>query len=808
MTIKLVREKERSGVKPMKINSNQSFGYNVSSNDQPLELKEGEIHSAKIKERISDNEAILQIKGKEVRATFEGKVPNGDRVSVQITESLEQKVQVKTVPDHAVHQSQQSKPPQPLQNTADTIASSINQAVKFLQNKGIAIDKEAFQQLKKFMESSLGTIQQKLQTVQSLANKKLDVTLPHLQSVHEAVHGKALAEIMNDVKGLLQVSEQIVNKPATDQASGRTQNTMSNNQSLEKALGQLKDIIANEPDLRKIIQMLQSLSLGKGIEAEATGSNMLQIAAKDVLSLVQQQGGGTSRGQILQILDEMISPTTLSQPIQSVIASMKLMIKSEQSLDQTIQQLKQQINTLPDADQHVFAYLEKSLVEAEKLSQIGWEPLGRERISKALQQVESDLSSVVISSSHPPGRDQIVSENYMANVEWQMASAIASKDLVVSEITKRLSEAANQFKNIKREINRNIDNIVLVAQNNRTNIMPAVKPLLENTIDLLDKAILKSDITMLTDMETEKELLTASTLLAEARKHLAKGENSQAVAVLQEVKTKLESMNWRPSNVRIQHFLTYKSVFMDNELPSLHTIAGKVVDTAQHFQSLEPSARNTYEFIRSLGLNHDSEVAQALASGKRGADLTDSHQNLKAALLQLAKSEGEHVQGTGVSLQTEQALNNLTGQQLLSKSEQGSSLQSMFFSLPLLMGGKLENVKLYLNAKNEGQKIDWENCSLYFMIETKKLGPTGIMVSSVDRNLSITVKNDNPQLKEKIEPLVNKCKENLKAIGYNIAGVNFTRLSIEKKDVPTSDEKTATRPPQVNPTAKGFDFKI
>ena len=62
--------------------------------------------------------------------------------------------------------------------------------------------------------------------------------------------------------------------------------------------------------------------------------------------------------------------------------------------------------------------------------------------------------------------------------------------------------------------------------------------------------------------------------------------------------------------------------------------------------------------------------------------------------------------------------------------------KAMFFNLPFLLGGKPENLKVYINSKNEGEQVQWENCSLYFLLDTKKLGDVGILLNSTDRNLS------------------------------------------------------------------------
>lgn len=176
---------------------------------------------------------------------------------------------------------------------------------------------------------------------------------------------------------------------------------------------------------------------------------------------------------------------------------------------------------------------------------------------------------------------------------------------------------------------------------------------------------------------------------------------------------------------------------------------------------------------------------------------------MKAVLMKLQQEEA----GTRVAQQAEQALNNLTGQQLLSKADSPGSMQSMLFNLPMLLGGNPENLQVFVNSKNEGNQVDWENCNLYFLIETKKLGDVGIMLSATERNLAITIKNDMPGFKGKMEPLASLAKEKLNEIGYNVSSLQFTRMT----PISTNnhvDQTIDQAPKKPIFTEKGLDFKI
>ena len=82
----------------------------------------------------------------------------------------------------------------------------------------------------------------------------------------------------------------------------------------------------------------------------------------------------------------------------------------------------------------------------------------------------------------------------------------------------------------------------------------------------------------------------------------------------------------------------------------------------------------------------------------------NNSRNLKSILMKLAQGEGQEI-NPKLAQQAEQALTNLTGQQLLSKSDGNGTLQSMFFNLPLMLGEKPENLQVFINSKNEGEQV-------------------------------------------------------------------------------------------------------
>ncbi|MCT8138742.1 hypothetical protein H1D32_13955 [Anaerobacillus sp. CMMVII] len=709
--------------------TNQASSNPVIAHEKNLEFKQGEIYRATIKERGPENEAILQIRGREIQVKFEGHRPMHDRVTVQINGQLDQYIQVKaivTAPAASQH-AEGSNINQVLRNLGVANPSAeLRQATQMILDKDMPLNRESVHNLREFVDKEKGTSEQRLSTVQAVVNKRLEITTSHLRSVHEALNGRPLHEVLTNIAKVHDQNFQI-NKEQKEIVTvpGRTIS--------EQVLEVREQISANlqEQERNKPSELLKQMQVT--VQREANFLN--------AVSLLQNQ----------------IVQDVFARPINEK--------------------------------------LNEAIEAAMKLKEEGRELAARELMMQAFTAVEHSVSKLDQAAPKPEV------QQYMLNEAFQ-TQQVSSKDFIVQTITEKLARARGEFKSLQREMMRNLDNIQRLSESFKSQAVPQVKPLLETTIKKLDHAILKSEMMLLTDMKTEKSLMQASSQLAEAKKLLNKGNFQEANKIVQEVKSMIERLEFKPSEVKVKHFISKEEQNLIVRTGS-QQIVKQIDELTQRATMQEASARQTFELIRGLGLNRDTEVAQLLASGKHGDG--DLNQNMKQALMQLMKQEAE--QGR-VSQQTSQALLNITGQQLLSKSDT-SNLQSMFFNLPLLLQDEVKNLQVFVNSRNEGQQVDWENCSLYFLIETKKLGEVGILVTAIERNLSLTIKNDQPSFKERIEPLAEACKEKLKYVGFNIANLTFTKLhALENKQQESKLDKEITERTTATFTEKGFDYKI
>lgn len=677
----------------------------------------------------------------------------------------------------------------------------LKQAARILLDKGMPLTEETIQELKTFLTRENGSTKEKLETIEALANRRLPITQTFLRPVHEALHGRNLAE------NLAALSKRLETELTKPQHAGLVDRTGLNARELAS---EARQAVITQREARgltaRILQQYMSSQSGEASHGELAraleGRQQGQIFGQTVSSQ-----GSANQG---------LAPQEASRAIQEAVA----FIKREANLNRVIEHVRTQVVNNPAVSREVAVQVERALNETAQLQQQGRELAARGQLAQTLTQALNQTAEQEQAISGRPAHAPVASapveqsqQQYIHNELFQTSQELNTKDLIVTRITQKLAEAAQTFTTVKREISRVLDQATRLLQQLRHHAVPQVQQMLSSTIDKLDKAILKSEMTMLTDMKTEKQLMQASSQLAEAKRLLAKGDLAGAQKIVQDVKTMLDKLRWQPSETRVQHFLLKESQAHDPQRP-VQQLFNQLEQGIRPFMQQEPSARTMFEFLRTLGLNHDGEAVRSLMELQHGGqqDTANRHENVKATLLQLLRAEAE--QGR-INQQSEQALNNILGQQLLSKHDPGSTSQHLLFNLPFQLGENLHNLQVIVNGRQEGEKLDWENCNIYFLIETRKLGEVGILLTASERNLSITIKNNSPGFKEKMEPLVEECKANLQEIGYHVTGIQFARLDTKQEETKAEPQNILTQVnidpnkiPKTTLTAKGFDFKI
>jgi hypothetical protein len=380
------------------------------------------------------------------------------------------------------------------------------------------------------------------------------------------------------------------------------------------------------------------------------------------------------------------------------------------------------------------------------------------------------------------------------NEEWFQTIPVQSKDMIVKTITEKLSQAALDFKKLQIEMNKKLENAAFLLNSGQILARQQAKQFIEAVINTLDRAILQGEFMLFTDMKTEKQMLQASAKLAEAKQLLTEGKPSDALTIVNEVKNLLGGLRFQPADVKMKHFISAFH-FNEQEVMPKQQLLSQLARTLKLPLGEEVSARSMFEQFRQLGFQHEQDISRALLLKQPAME----PQNIKAVLMKLSQGELGMI-----AQQAEHALANITGQQLLSKFDGNNHMQTMFYQLPILLSDRIETVHIYLNSRNDEGKLDWQNCSLYFLLDTEKYGKIGILLQALERNLTITIKTDNSQLAEALKSLTEMAKENLEAIGYNVKGIAFAKMNEQEESktvAETMQEKETNR-------EKGYDWTV
>lgn len=627
--------------------------------------------------------------------------------------------------------------------------------------------------IEKFMESSSGNMKSKIETVEWAAEKGVEMTDKNLNAIHESLNGQMNeAEIIETLSGTKDfdkmTTKEILQKIKEDPSIPK-----SFKDSVEKAV---KEGVPLEKAIVSAVKELVKANVelkGKTVFIEKSPGQDPCVCMKqsDLLKAVELALKGVSEGK-------GTFKDLLKSALKDVVGEDQLKAMSEIFFDG---ESDESLNTDQVIDEN-----------NEDLSQFEDEMI--ERLENSIDEVMSEMMRDM---------DQSAGAELM-----ETASDTRFKSFIVTKITAQAIEAKETFNEVKKEIVQSLRDVE-VPKTPQEKL--DVKEVLSKAIEKLDNILMKSDVTLFTGMKMERDLLNMSSTLQEAKKLLGKGNVDAAIDITKNVQSKLDKMIFKPAEKNIQ-LMAFKNAedllgMKNTSMPSIN------------WQDASP--RGVLELFRDLGLNHEPELAEKVLSQEKSLDKNGDYKikdNLKAVLMKMM--ENDEPDNRRAVAGAEKTLNNLTGQQLMNKLETKQDTQTLFFHVPVEAAGEVNDMKLFVNARKNGDTIDWENSSLYFSIDLKKFGETGIHLQSKDKLLSISVKNDNEKFENVMKPLVTALQKEFVDVGFKLGPVKFTKLDATKsaKDiVKPSTIDNINKPVNKNSNAiqdkaknakKGFDFSI
>ncbi|PRO66738.1 hypothetical protein [Alkalicoccus urumqiensis] len=742
---------------------------------QPGNVKTGDNVQAVIKEKVSGREAVVEIRGKEQKAVFENGVPDKTRVQVEVTEKKDGVLHVRET--QQTKQTPESGAQQRLSQlgVSNPSESTIKAAEAFMKN-GVPMDRESAQALDRFMKEGEGTRQSRMETALVAAEKKLTPGQRQLEQIHLARSGAPLRDAL----------------PQT----GRQSSGQEAREALFKSSEQ-----SFPPEVRRAVQQLaQAMETGSGVRRavqqlqEAAG----KYAAKDQQTEVQQllkqmltsqaSGGKAAAAETLRaFLSEKPQEAPPVQEGRQLSAGRAL----------------QQAAAAPDL-QTALVKLEAEAVKSGSSRELV-EALGRAREMTApllesgreLKAREAAAQILERVPDNPRAQAQIpasLKQELEAFVRQQMPSSenAPQRLILVTEVTETLARSADTFKQFQREQVQHLSRTEQILQSSTQQAKQA-QPLLETSIRQLQQAVTKSDWLLYADMKQERTVMKASAMLTEAKTLASQGKGTEAANIVREVKQTLSAIQFQPSNKRIHHAASLTQTAQDKAAPVQTQAAQRMEEASRMITKNDHSARQVLEGMRMLGLTRESDIAQQLASGKVPAE--NQMKDVKSLLMQAARQADDDSRQP-----LQQLLSQLQGQQLVNRNE--SQHPTHHFQLPMQLKDQDADLHVYVQSREAEGGMDWENMQLYFHISTPSMGDVGINLQIANREIGVTLKNDNPAFAGKAEPLAEKYIGNLEEIGYKIKSIRTGQLSESpqlEKPAPDAEKPVSE---------KGFDFKI
>ncbi|TDQ36934.1 NfeD family protein [Aureibacillus halotolerans] len=641
----------------------------------------------------------------------------------------------------------EEKPTDKSQSTAKPGSPELAKAESWLGGRALTRSERAV--LEQYIQKHPGSFSELKDVLQALGRKNLPVTETTIQAVAQALSPTSLKS--SSVSTALSLSDRTAQWLASQS-------------------------IDDLSTLENVVQKIQKLLLqGKEVEAKALLEAVLQksSASEQVKQAVLSQ---------LSTLDKLM-PSVSAQGVDVEQVAETPLLK--QALQNTMKQadvstILQQWETLRQGQNEQTALrMTEAMHEAKAAMAGGRELAARRTLETAIQQLQSMTPS--------PASGMTYAQDMVTKVTDPLQLSPQIKTVLVTRVTQQMAEAKDTLTNDRRFMLRQLD----AFQSQARPTVQQSDALLETTIRRLDQVLLKSDAMLYADMKTEKQLLQASSQLAEARKALQQGNWQQAKQTVNQVQTVLERVQFHPSEQKVQRIVNGEAKPYVEPFPK--AIQPSVSAT---------SAKQLFEHFKSMGYSHEADLSRALLRNDAQA-IEQSQRTTKSIMQQLLLKDAD----AGMKHNVEQQLLQLTGQQLLNKPDPGA-LQHLFFSLPLLLGKDANQLQVMVKGRNQGERIDWENCNLTFLMETKKLGDLGIHLIAKNRQLTVAIHNDTKGLEETLRPFVETTSTRLADIGYNVQSIRFEKMFSTTTTEQQQSESSVDQPEKETTSSKGFDFSV
>ncbi|MFK7695855.1 hypothetical protein [Paenibacillus sp. HJGM_3] len=143
-----------------------------------------------------------------------------------------------------------------------------------------------------------------------------------------------------------------------------------------------------------------------------------------------------------------------------------------------------------------------------------------------------------------------------------------------------------------------------------------------------------------------------------------------------------------------------------------------------------------------------------------------SAESLKSVLLQLSDADGVP---PALKEQVQQALQHVTGQQLLLTPDRGAVMSHITLFVPFYNGAGQQTASIHIQSrKGKKGEIDAHNCRLLFDLRMQAIGDTLVDVQVYDRKVQLQVHNDHPFMLGLLDTYREEIEAALVQSGYSL----------------------------------------
>ncbi|MCF6094341.1 hypothetical protein L1765_10235 [Microaerobacter geothermalis] len=204
-------------------------------------------------------------------------------------------------------------------------------------------------------------------------------------------------------------------------------------------------------------------------------------------------------------------------------------------------------------------------------------------------------------------------------------------------------------------------------------------------------------------------------------------------------------------------------------------------------EAIKPSESFLPQMIRKLGLAYESHVKQILFQ----PDAVQVPETLKGELLRLfSVLERADIHETLQPRETTQLkdaavklIQNLNGQQILSRNDQNHPFVNYLFQIPFsTASGEYRTLYLQMEFKKSsvGKHIDSDNCRILFFLQLDQLGDTLLDVNILNRLISIQLHTNHPMVTKVAKFFQGILSINLEKYNYRLSSMKVSSFPEEK----------------------------